>query len=277
MRVSIAKVLRELLSVETTTVWAHLACYNTCSMSAKSGKHEELVGGILQDGLPSLVAAAHELKSPLALVRQLSLMLESGEISDSEQRRMLQQITLTSERALRLTSDLTRSVRLKDALFNLEPINPQQLCKDIVLELTPLFEAHGRRVQLKSRKHPLLLVANRDLLRRIILNFSDNALHYADASSVVQIQINALRGGQTIRLGVRDFGPALSSDMWKSLQSKLDHAPQTVHARPQSSGLGLYIAGLFAERMNGKIGVTRHKNGATFYVDLHGSQQLSLL
>jgi K+-sensing histidine kinase KdpD len=246
-------------------------------MSTQQGALGDTAGGIFHDGVPSLVAAAHELKSPLALVRQLSLMLEAGEVSAVEQKRMLQQITLTSERALRLTSDLTRSVRLTDALFALEPINPQQLCEDIVHELTPLFAAHGRDVRLKSRRHPLLLVANRDLLRRIILSFSDNALHYADASKVVQIQINALRGGQTIRLGVRDFGPALSGDMWKSLQSKLSRAPQMVHARPQSSGLGLYIASQFAERMNGTIGVIRHRDGATFYVDLHGSQQLSLL
>jgi signal transduction histidine kinase len=204
-------------------------------------------------------------------------MLEAGDITPAEQKRMLQQITLTSERALRLTSDLTRSSRLDDALFALEPINPQQLCEDIVHELTPLFAAHGRDVRLKTRKHPLLLVANRDLLRRIILNFSDNALHYGDATGAVQIQISALAGGQMIRLGVRDFGPALSSDMWKSLQSKLSRAPQSVHARPQSSGLGLYIASQFAECMNGTIGVTRHRDGATFYVDLHSSRQLSLL
>lgn len=246
-------------------------------MSAKPRKHKQLVGGILEDGVPSLIAAAHELKSPLALVRQLSLMLEAGNLSELESKRMLQQITLTSERALRLTSDLTRSVRLDDAMFSLEPINPQQLCEDIIHELTPLFKAHERHVQLKTRKHPLLLVANRDLLRRIILNFTDNALHYADADSIVQIQINALKGGKTIRLGVRDFGPALSSDMWRTLRSKLKAAPQAVHARPQSSGLGLYVSSQFAERMNGTIGMTRHRDGATFYVDLNGSQQLSLL
>lgn len=246
-------------------------------MSVNRETHEQLVGGVLEDGLPSLVAAAHELKAPLALVRQLSLMLEADNLSSDERKRMLQQITLTSERALRLTSDLTRSTRLDDALFDLEPINPQELCKDIVRELTPLFVAHGRDVRLMPRKHPLLLVANRDLLRRIILNFSDNALHYADANSVVRIQIQAFSGGKTIRLGVRDFGPAVSSDMWKSLKSKLNVAPQSVHARPQSSGLGLYIASQFADAMNGTIGVIKHRDGATFYVDLHASEQLSLL
>lgn len=246
-------------------------------MSANIGEHDELKGGILGDGLPSLVAAAHELKSPLALVRQLSLMLEAGDISEPEQKRMLQQISLTAERALRLTSDLTRSVRLDDALFHLEPINPQQLCDDIVHELRPLFAAHRREVRLAPRKHPLLLVANRDLLRRIIMNFSDNALHYAEPDSLVEIQIKTLQRGKMIRLGVRDFGPALSADMWKSLQKKLSLAPQPIHARPQSSGLGLYIASQFADAMNGEIGVTRHRDGATFYVDLHASSQLSLL
>jgi signal transduction histidine kinase len=239
--------------------------------------NEQLVGGVLDDGLPSLIAAAHELKSPLALVRQLSLMMESGNVSDIERQRMLRQISLTSERALRLTGDLTRSARLDDALFELEPINPQELCKDIVHELRPLFAAHGSDIRLAPRTHPLLLVANRDLLRRIIINFTDNALHYGGENGVVEIQMGALQSGQVIRVGVRDYGPALSSDMWRSLKAKLMQAPQSVHARPQSSGLGLYIASQFAEAMHGTIGVTRHRNGATFYVDVSASNQLSLL
>ncbi|MDB5160172.1 MAG: putative Histidine kinase [Candidatus Saccharibacteria bacterium] len=227
----------------------------------------------------SLTAAAHELKSPLALVRQLALRLDASDVSD-EQRRLIQQITLTSERALRLTSDLTRVARLgevNDALFELEPINPEQLCRDIAAELAPLFEAHGRSLAVSHRVHPLLLVANRDLLRRIIMNFSDNALYYSQPGTAVHMQIQALTKAGTIRVGIRDFGPALSNDMWRKLQKKLRHSPQAIHARPQSSGLGLFIASQFAEVMNGTIGATRHRDGATFYVELQASRQLSLL
>ena len=246
-------------------------------MSAKSGEHERFLDGPLSDGLPSLVAAAHELKSPLALIRQLSLMLEDNELGLVEQKRMLRQISLTSEQALRLTSDLTRSVRLSDALFKLEPINPQQLCEDIVSELAPYFVAHDRDVKLAPRKHPLLLVANRDLLRRIIMNFSDNALHYTEDKTTVEIHIGLLDRGKTVRLGVRDYGPALSIHALDSLRGRLFDSTTTVYARPQSSGLGLYIASQFANAMNGKIGVKRHRDGSTFYVDLQASQQLSLL
>lgn len=240
-------------------------------------KSEGLSGdGIDARDVSSLTAAAHELKSPLALMRQLALRLDAGEVSD-EQRHLIQQITLTSERALRLTSDLTRSARLDDALFELEPINPEQLCQDVVAELTPLFGAHGRSLVVSHRTHPLLLVANRDLLRRIIMNFSDNALHYSQTGTAVHMQIQAFTKAGTIRVGIRDFGPAVSSDMWRTLQKKLKHSPQTIHARPQSSGLGLYIASRFAEAMQGTIGATRHRDGTTFYVELQASRQLRLL
>ncbi len=224
-----------------------------------------------------LVAAAHELKAPLALMRQLALRLEDESLTVTERQRLLTQTVLTSERALRLTGNLTKSARLDSALFQLEPINPDQLCHDVVSELTPLFEAYGRSVEVVGRKHPLLLVANRDLLRRILLGFSDNALHYSDAGSAVKLQIKAFKQAGVVRVGVRDYGPALSSDMWRKLQKKLSVAPQAIHARPESSGLGLYIASQFAEVMNGKIGVVRHRDGATFYVELQASHQLSLL
>jgi signal transduction histidine kinase len=225
----------------------------------------------------SLVAAAHELKAPLALVRQLALRLGDERLSDGERQRLLQQTVLTSERALRLTSDLTKATRLDSALFQLEPINPDQLCRDVVSELQPLFKAYGRSVDVKATRHPLLLVANRDLLRRILLGFSDNALHYSQAGSAVHLQIQAFKKAGTVRVGVRDFGPALSSDMWRSLRKKLDTAPQSIHARPESSGLGLFIASQFADAMNGRIGAVRHKDGATFYVELQASNQLSFL
>jgi two-component system sensor histidine kinase ChvG len=228
--------------------------------------------------LPSIVAAAQELRSPLALIRQLSLSLEDGDIGDDERKDMLRQISLTSEKALRLAGDLTVSSKMKDGLFKLEPINAKQLCEDIVNELTPAFLAHECDVRLISRKAPSLLVANRDLLRRIIISLSDNAMRYAGKESSVEIRINTINKGKTVRLGVRDYGPALPRNTIKVLQNKIMNSSNiTIDARPRSSGLSLYIAGQFADVINGEIGVTRHRDGSTFYIDLHASHQLSLI
>ena len=58
---------------------------------------------------------------------------------------------------------------------------------------------------------------------------------------------------------------------------KQKNKPVRAASRPQSSGLGIFIAQNFAEAMGAKIGVIRHRDGNTFYVDLNKSEQLSLL
>lgn len=231
----------------------------------------------LEDELPFLVTASHELKSPLTLVRQLALSLEDGVDDEYERIEIVRQILLTSERALRLTTDLSRSARLQDSLFELEPLNPQAVCEEVAHEMTPLYLAKGREIRVASRYRPRLAVANRELLRRILLNFADNALHYADTDSPVELRAASHMSVGRVRLSVRDYGPAVPTNMWKVLHANLGSGAQPLHMRPQSSGLGLLVAGQFAHAMHGSIGATRHHDGVTFFVDINASTQLSLL
>lgn len=224
---------------------------------------------------PMFIAAAHELKSPLSLIRQLSLGIESGTMTPDELERAARQITLTSERALRLTTSLTKTTRLEDSLFTLEPINSMKLCEEVVDELSPLYKAKGKNLSLAPRARPLLAIANKDLLRRVLLNFVDNALHYTDESSPVVVSAS-LNHGQ-VRLSVRDYGPELPVNVWERLMSSLGRTTQPLHNRPASSGLGIHIAHKFAEAMNGSVGATRHRDGASFYIDLSASTQMRLL
>lgn len=247
-------------------------------MDGEKGDFELFNFKSLIDSMPPIVTAAHELKSPLVLIRQLTLALEDTSFDINEKNRIIEQILLTSERALRLTTDLTRSAKLSDAMFKLEPINPQQICEDVVHELKPLFEANKKEIKFINRKHPLLLVANRDLLRRILTNFSDNALHYSGEGKTVEIKIGSLKSGSIIRLAVRDYGPNLTNKTIQSIKNGQSLETSLTNSRPQSSGLGIYIASQFANAMHGKIGITRHREfGTTFYVDLQASKQLNLL
>lgn len=218
--------------------------------------------------VPLFMTAAHELKSPLALMRQLSLALETGDCSPAEIARISRQITLTSERALRLTTDLTRTARLEDSLFTLEPVNPMSVCEEVIEEVRPLYAAKGRSILLEKRTRPLLALANKDLLRRILLNFVDNALHYSAINSPVLVSAKVCGGGEHVRVGVRDYGPALPAQL---------PAMGALHSRPESSGLGMFIVNQFADTMHSSIGTIRHRDGATFYVDLSASTQMRLL
>ena len=224
--------------------------------------------------LPGLVGAAHEMKNPLASIRQMALLLETGELSAEQAAVYLRRICLTSERALGLVSDVTRAARLDGALFDCEPVNPMALCDDVVQQMQALYQARGRRLEVSRRRAPPLAVANRELLRRILVNFADNALHYAPESGVVRLDVTSTRDGRRVRIGVRDYGPGVAVSLWRRLA---EAQPAPVARRPESSGLGLYLSKQFAEAMSARVGVTRHHNGASFYVELTGSTQVGLL
>lgn len=233
------------------------------------------VGNTGLNSISPIIAAAHELKSPLALMRQLSLAIQTGACSQKEIETLAHRITLTSERALRLTADLTRATRLEDSLFVTEPVNSIALLEDVADELAPLYHARGRKLCVANRRRPQLAIANYDLLRRVMINFVDNALHYGTEDMPVTLSSQVVRG--SVRLGVRDYGPALPAYVWQNVRSGLEPKAQVLHARPESSGLGMYVASQFAQAMGAKLGVTRHHDGATFYVDLCTSTQMRLL
>lgn len=220
-------------------------------------------------------AAASELNAPLVLLRQLSLALADETINIAERRRLTEQMALTSERALRLTRQLSYHPDTQPSLA-LEPVNAVTLCQEVIHELSPLFQAHGRRITVRPRKKVPLLIADRTLLRRVLVSFGDNALHYGSDDKPIQLTIDA--SGQSVRVGVRDYGPSVPVDIWQRLDGRvIRRAPMPVARRPQTSGIGLVAARKLTEMMGGAIGVTRHRDGATFYVDMHVSGQMSLL
>ena len=233
------------------------------------GRQDAMAGG----DIPLFSVAAHELKSPLALIRQLSQTAGSDNYSEAELIKLLDRINLTSERALRLTTDLTKVQRLEDSLFDLEPVNSLSICEEVVEEIRPLYQARGQQIEVIERRSAPLIVAHRDLLRRILLNFADNALNYAQSDTPVKLSATSIDSGRRVRLQVRDYGPGLPSDIRRRLQT----GPAPVAWRPASSGLGVYLARQFASVMNGNIGVISHHDGASFYVELDQSAQLRLL
>ncbi|MDR0397949.1 MAG: HAMP domain-containing histidine kinase [Candidatus Nomurabacteria bacterium] len=223
----------------------------------------------------SLVAVAHELKSPLALIRQLSLFLDEATNDTREQREVIVQLGLASDRALRLVTDLTKAARLQDAMFELMPVNPYQVCDDVLRQLSPIQKLKHAKVRRSYRSKVKLVVANRDLLSNLLYGFCDNALHYASASYAPELFVHGV--GEKVRVGVRDHGPSLPTKVWREVKRQGDLTPQPVSNRPTSSGLGLYVAQSFAQAMNSQLGVIRHRDGVSFYVDLPVSTQLSLL
>lgn len=226
-------------------------------------------------GLPSVLVAAHELKTPLSLIRQLTLMLNDDLTSNADKKQIQQRIVQTSEQALQLTVDLANSANLTPSLFPLEPVNPLAICQQMAAETRFNAVLYGRKISWpRSGRNSLLILANRTLLGRILANFLNNALKYTEDDSEIKVSVKAVGGA--VRLSVRDFGPMMSLKEYRRLLDEMD-VRKTVRTRPESSGLGIYVASQFARAMNGQIGLIRHRDGLTFYVDMPISRQLSLL
>ena len=216
-----------------------------------------------------ILVAAHELKAPLSLMRQLALSLDPSDpalVKDYQQK-----LISVSERTLRQVSDLAKVARLEDALFEMEPVAVRGVVDEVTSELAYLFRFNSKQLTVKCSNRERLVVANRDLLHSIIYNFCINAIKYSAAGSVSRLFVQDKQG--KVRVLVRDFGPALPSSVYQKLtQGSLD-APVDISFRPDSSGLGLFIATKFARYMHANVGAIRHRNGTSFFVDLPASRQ----
>lgn len=220
-----------------------------------------------------LLVAAHDLKAPLSLLRQLTLSLE---ISDdpATRNRIQSQLVATSERALRQVNDLTKIARLGDGLFEMEPVSVRAVCDDVYRELNPVFRLERRQLKLIYHNHSRLATAHPELLHSIVYNFCTNAAHYSTLETESLLSVSDHDG--RIRVAVRDFGPALPPKIWHELKKGKIMKPVQVAMRPDSSGLGLYIASEFASHMHADFGAVRHRDGTSFFIDLLPSAQASL-
>ncbi len=221
----------------------------------------------------SIFVAAHELKAPLSLMRQLALSIQL-EDNAASQCRICQQMVNVSERALLQVNDLTKIARLEDGLFAMEPVSVRGVCESVIRDVEPLFGYDRKKLTIKYKNRQKLAVANSELLYSVIYNFCTNAMRYSDAETTSLLTVSDEKSH--IRIDVRDYGPALPAKIWRKLQQGDLTQPTEISMRPGSSGLGLFIATQFAKYMHAHLGAVRHRDGTSFYVELPVSAQACL-
>lgn len=229
------------------------------------------------DSMQGLVAAAHELKTPLAIISHLASALEDDSLSTQAQRTVaLQRIQMSAERTMRLVQELTTSYRFSEGQMSLklQPININHVCEDVANEIMPFAVSRGQELCMQLGRSRLV-VGDRDLLGSVVFNLLDNALRHNLPGAVVNVSMQ--RRSETVRVSVHDNGPGLLPSDISKLQQRLGREIQPIVTRSSGSGLGLYIASQLAKAMGGSIGVGRASKGADFHVDLLHSRQLSLL
>ncbi|MBR2741802.1 HAMP domain-containing histidine kinase [Candidatus Saccharibacteria bacterium] len=219
-----------------------------------------------------ILVAAHELKAPLAVIRQLALSFDEMNSRDEHIR---SEMISVSERAIKQVNDLIKVKRLESGLFEMEPVSVRAVCDDVTKELNYLFDYNRKELFIKYANRSRLVTANRELLYSVIYNFLLNAMHYSSEGARAELVIKEVKN--RVRVVVRDFGPALPVDIWREMKRGFINKPTSIAMRPGSSGLGLFIASRFSRYMHANVGAVRHRDGTSFFVELPVSKQASLL
>ena len=228
------------------------------------------MGGMEME-VDGILVAAHELKAPLAVLRQLALSFDE---MNSTGEHIRAEMVDVSERAIKQVNDLIKVKRLEDGLFVMEPVSVRAVCDDVMRELYYLFKHNRRDLFVKYSNRSKLVMANRELLHSVVYNFLLNAMHYSGEETRAELRVKDYH--DTVRVTIRDYGPTLPMDVWKEMRRGWIEKPTSIAMRPGSSGLGLFIASKFSRYMNAEVGAVRHRDGTSFYVNLPISKQVSL-
>ncbi len=218
-----------------------------------------------------ILVAAHELKAPLATLRQLALNLDG---TDGANREIQAEMVKVSERAIKQVNDLTRMRQIEAGGFEMEPVAVRTVCDEVMMELRQLFSSNHQDLRVRYVNRSRLVTANKEMLKSVMYNFLLNAMHYGEAGTWTELTARDRR--DRVRISVRDYGPMLPTEIWREMRRGWIEKPTSIAMRPGSSGLGLFIASKFSRAMGAQVGAVRHRDGTSFYVELNKSKQMSL-
>lgn len=188
--------------------------------------------------------ASHQLRTPLTSVKgYLSMVLEgdSGKVTPA-QKKLLNQAFGSSQRMVYLIADLLNVSRLRTGKFIIEPI-PTNLAEVVESELEQLHEtaaARGLKLTYKKPKTFPTLMLDETKTRQVIMNFVDNAIYYTPSGGHIDVKITESK--DTIEFTVTDDGLGVPKADQHHLFTKFYRAGNARQARPDGTGLGLFMA-----------------------------------
>jgi two-component system, OmpR family, sensor histidine kinase QseC len=205
--------------------------------------------------------AAHELRTPLTAIK---LQAQMGLRASTEESRVhaFKGLLDGVERASHLVEQLLTLTRVEQSQFDLYDVDAHEAAERVRLEMAPLSERRGQRIEL-SLQEPFIVRANDDLLIVTLRNLVGNAVKYAPEKS--KILIESKRRDGRIDLDVIDQGPGIP----EAVREKIFERFFRFHTgKVLGSGLGLTIARQCAELMNASLSVHTPEGGKGLCVRL---------
>lgn len=188
--------------------------------------------------------ASHQLRTPLTSVKgYVSMVLEgdAGKIS-GQQKLLLEQAFTSSQRMVYLIADLLNVSRLKTGKFVIDakPTSLPDVVEGEVQQLATTAKAHNLTITFNKPANFPMLNLDETKTRQVVMNFLDNAIYYTPAGGHIKVELTS--NGKTVEYKVIDDGLGVPKAEQHQLFTKFFRAANARKARPDGTGLGLYMA-----------------------------------
>ncbi|MDR0955917.1 MAG: hypothetical protein LBM73_02195 [Candidatus Nomurabacteria bacterium] len=191
-----------------------------------------------------LSMASHQLRTPLTTIRGYLSMLDDGDLGqlNDQQRHVIHEAYTSSERMAFLISDFLDVSRLQTGRFELQlaPAELGKILTDEVEQLRVLADSHNVKLTGAVEADLPTVVCDKAKLRQVMMNMIDNAIYYSPADSV--IEVNLYKEKAELIFTVKDHGIGVPEAEKRQLFGRFFRATNAKRARPDGTGVGLYVA-----------------------------------
>ena len=211
--------------------------------------------------------AAHELRTPIAIIRSTAELSLRRERDAAVYRNALSGIQQETIHLTRLVEELMWLARY-DAdcqVTDREDISVEEAVRDACHAVMPIAQERGIHMEVRIEHQGSTIRVNRLAFRRVLLILLDNALKFTPPQESVSVVVGCRESRP--RIEIHDRGGGIGEE---HIEHIFDRFYRADTARTSTGfGLGLSIAKTIVEAHNGKIGIaSTNKYGSCFYVEL---------
>ncbi len=217
-----------------------------------------------------LAMLAHELRNPLAPIRNAGELLSRTVAADPDARSALATVERQVNHLTRLVDDLLDISRITQGRIELHRGNVrlEQVIAQAVEAVEPIIGQQRHRITIVNSRKPLVVNGDPERLVQCVGNILTNAAKYTPPNGEIRVESGDERG--EARIAITDNGVGLSPDLLPHVFDLFLQGERTLDRAQGGLGVGLTIVRRLIEMHGGTVaassaGVNR---GSTFEIRL---------
>jgi PAS domain S-box-containing protein len=200
-----------------------------------------------------LAMLAHELRNPLAPIRNAVYILRRPYLSEAQLSWCHEVIGRQTEQLTRLVDDLLDVSRITRGKIELqkETLDLAEVAQRAVETSRPLIDAHRHELGVCLPREPVRVEGDRVRLAQVVSNLLNNAAKYTDEGGTIRVAVERAGGEALIR--VRDTGRGIDPKLLPDVFDLFYQVDRTLDRSEGGLGIGLSLVKRLVELHGGRV------------------------